>query len=81
MKYFIIFIIALVIGFNYANKVGHRLANQIALQATQEASKAIEETMERVSTDMIQEASKSLDSTVENTVASLSDTGKVVVSQ
>jgi hypothetical protein len=58
-----------------------KITNKIALQATQEASKAIEETMGRVSTDMIQEASKGLDSTVENTVASLSDTGTVVVSQ
>jgi hypothetical protein len=73
MKYFIILIISLVVFVNYANKKGHEIAHAMALQADNEIADIVDQTVQKVGSDMIASTSQGVDKGIKNLTSNLTD--------
>jgi uncharacterized membrane protein affecting hemolysin expression len=78
MKYFIILVISLVVFANYANKKGHQIARAMAAQADKEVAEVIDQTVQKVGSDMVASTSEGMDKGIQNLTSNLTDSTQTV---
>lgn len=76
MKYFILLVVALALGAHYANKEGHRIAHRITLQADKQLADVVDQTVQKVGSDMVASTSEGMDKGIQNLASNLTDSAQ-----
>ena len=63
----------LVIFANYANKKGHQIAHAMAVQADKQLADVVDQTVQKVGSDMVASTSEGMDKGIQNLASNLTD--------